>query len=78
VEQGHFWEYKPRENQPRRKNEKTLGNLHLGGLYGGAEKGRDPYDLGMGSSLPRRRNTLVTKVSYQMAKGRREEHQDFS
>jgi hypothetical protein len=74
VEQGNFWEHKPREKQHRRKNEKTPGNLH----FRGTEKGRDPDDPGMGSSMLVGRNTLVTKFSYHMAKGRRTEHQVFS
>jgi hypothetical protein len=78
MEQGHFWEHKPREKQHRGKNEKTPGNLHFGGLYGGTEKGRDLDDPGMGISMPAERNTLVTKVPYQMVKGRRMEHQVFS
>jgi hypothetical protein len=68
---------KPREKKQRRKNEKTPGNLHFGGLYEGVEKGRDPNDPGMGSSMLAGRNTLVTKVLDQMAKGRRTEHQFF-
>jgi hypothetical protein len=42
------------------------------------EKGRDPDDPGVGSSRPTGIKTLVKKVPYQMAKGRRMEHQVFS
>jgi hypothetical protein len=42
------------------------------------EKGRYPDDLGMGTTLPKRRNSLAKKVLDQMAKGRRKKHQVFS
>jgi hypothetical protein len=68
VEYGHLWEYKPREKQLRRKNEKTPSNLHAGRLYGGPEKRRDLDDLRLGGEMLVGRNTLVTKVSYPIAK----------
>jgi hypothetical protein len=77
VEQGHLWEYKPREKQLISKNEKTPRNLHVGRLYGGPKKGRDPDGPRLGGVMPARRNTMASKVSYPMAKGRRMKHQVF-
>jgi transposase len=59
-----FGNINQQKNNIEEKNEKTLGNLHFAGLYGGTKKGRDPDDPGMGSSMPEGRNTLATKVPY--------------
>jgi hypothetical protein len=42
------------------------------------KKGRDPNDPGMGGKIPAEINSMAQKVSNQMDKGRREEHQVFS
>jgi hypothetical protein len=62
VEQGHLWEYKPRKEQYRRKNENTPRNLHLGGLHGGTKKGRTSADPVVGAMMSARRNPLAIKV----------------
>jgi hypothetical protein len=47
-------------------------------LHRGAEKRRDPNELGMGRKMPTRINSMVPKVKNQMAKGRGEKYQFFS
>jgi hypothetical protein len=78
VEQGGLWKYKPGEKEHRGHNEENIGTIHRRGIHIGPEKGRDPFDPGMGSNMPTGRNHVASKVQNKVAKGRGEEYQVFS